>query len=165
MKLIFTIMLMISSILSFSQTDYPRIEIDSLGHKVVVMTIEQAQKIDNNLEILNLLEKQGTQYDSLNVAFLKVVDDLNKQVSLLELNVNKLKDQIMDKDIQISYLQQELSNSESNIKLCEIQKNNDKEEINILKKEVKKQKMQKFGGFIVGLAAIVGGVLVLLSAH
>jgi len=61
-KFILTLMISLSSLLSFSQTiDYPRIETDSLGNKVVVMTIEQAQKIDNNFEILNLLTKQGTE--------------------------------------------------------------------------------------------------------
>ena len=34
---------MLSSIVSFSQ-EYPRLEIDSLGNKVVVFTLEQAQK-------------------------------------------------------------------------------------------------------------------------
>ena len=56
-KILITMMLVLSSVLAFSQTDYTRIETDSLGKKVVVMTIEQAQKIDNNLEILQLMEK------------------------------------------------------------------------------------------------------------
>ena len=92
---------MLSSIVSFSQ-EYPRLEIDSLGNKVVVFTLEQAQKIDNNLDILKLLELQGFQCDSLSTSYLKVIDNFGKQVSLLELNVTKLKEKVMDKDAQIS---------------------------------------------------------------
>lgn len=152
---------MLSSIVSFSQ-EYPRLEIDSLGNKVVVFTLEQAQKIDNNLDILKLLELQGFQCDSLSTSYLKVIDNFGKQVSLLELNVTKLKEKVMDKDAQISNLQSQLVNSESINRLCEEQKANDKEEISILKKEIRRQKLQKFGGFIVGLAAVVGSVFLLV---
>ena len=161
MKFILTILLMLSSIVSFSQ-EYPRLEIDSLGNKVVVFTLEQAQKIDNNLDILKLLELQGFQCDSLSTSYLKVIDNFGKQVSLLELNVTKLKEKVMDKDAQISNLQSQLVNSESINRLCEEQKANDKEEISILKKEIRRQKLQKFGGFIVGLAAVVGSVFLLV---
>ncbi len=155
---------MLSSIVSFSQ-EYPRLEIDSLGNKVVVFTIEQAQKIDNNLDILKLLELQGFQCDSLSTSYLKVIDNFGKQVSLLELNVTKLKEKVMDKDAQISNLQSQLVNSESINRLCEEQKANDKEEISILKKEIRRQKLQKFGGFIVGLAAVVGSVFLLVASN
>lgn len=164
MKFILTILLMLSSIVSFSQ-EYPRLEIDSLGNKVVVFTLEQAQKIDNNLDILKLLELQGFQCDSLSTSYLKVIDNFGKQVSLLELNVTKLKEKVMDKDAQISNLQSQLVNSESINRLCEEQKANDKEEISILKKEIRRQKLQKFGGFIVGLAAVVGSVFLLVVSR
>lgn len=156
---------MISSMLSFSQINYPRIEKDSLGHKVVVMTIEQAQKIDNNLEILKLLEVEGTQCDSLSIAYLQVIDKLNKQVSILTLDIGELKIQILDKDSQISNLQQQLSNMEKDNQLCNIQKVNDNDEISLLKKEVRKQKLQKFGGFIIGLAAMIGGIYLYIVPH
>lgn len=156
---------MLSSVLSFSQPTYPRIEKDSLGNKVVVMTVEQAQKIDNNLEILNLLNVQGSQCDSLNTAYLKVIDKLGKQVSLLELDVKKLKDQIKDKDSQIANLQVQLKNSEESNKLCDDQKVLKDQEVTVLKKEVRKQKLQKFVGFGVGLAAIVGSIYLLLVPH
>lgn len=156
---------MLFSILSFSQITYPRIEKDSLGNKVVIMTIEQVQKIDNNLEILNLLNLQGLQCDSLNTAYLKVIDNLGKQVSLLELDVKKLKEQIKDKDSQIANLQLQLTNSEMNSQLCDEQKGLKDKEVTVLKKEVRKQKLQKFVGFGVGLAAIVGSIYLLIVPH
>jgi len=165
-KLILTLILTISSFLSFSQTiDYPRIETDSLGRKVVIMTIEQAQKVDNNLEIINLLTKQGTECDSLNTAYLKVIDKQGKQISLLELDVKTLKEQINDKDIQIKNLQTQLKNETESNKLCDDQKKLKDEEIKLLKREVRRQKMQKVVGFIVGGVGVVGGVFLAILAH
>lgn len=150
---------MLSSIFAFSQIEYPRIETDSLGNKVIIMTIAQAQKIDNNMEILKLLTLQSSQCDSLSTAYLKVIDNLGKQVALLELDVNTLKSQMMDKDAQISNLQQQLSNSETINNLCEVQKNKQDQEIALLKKEVRKQKLQKVVGFAIGGVAIISSVL------
>lgn len=160
-KFILTLVLIISSIFIFAQ-DYPRIETDSSGKKVVVMTIEQAQKIDNNFEIIALLQRQGSECDSLNIAYLKVIDNYKKQIALLELDVKTLKEQLLNKDIQISNLQQQLSNMETVNKLCEDQKGKDQEIISLLKKEVRRQKWQKFVGFGVGAVGVVGGMLLYL---
>jgi len=165
-KLILVLILTLSSIVSFSQgIDYPRIEKDSLGRKVVIMTIEQAQKVDNNLEIVNLLTKQGSECDSLNTAYLKVIDKQGKQISLLELDIKTLKSQINDKNIQITNLQTQLKNETESNNLCDDQKKLKDEEIKLLKKEVRRQKIQKVVGFIVGGVGVVGGVLLVILAH
>jgi hypothetical protein len=156
---------MIISRISYSQIDYPRIEIDSLGRKVVVMTIDQAQKIDNNFEILSLLIKQGSECDSLNTSYLKVIDTQGKQVSLLELNIVELKKKINDKDLQIVNLQTQLSNEVMSNSLCDVQKKNKDEEINLLKNEVKKQKRQKVIGFIAGAVGVIGGIILIISSR
>lgn len=152
-------MLVLSSVLAFSQIDYPRIETDSLGQKVVVMTIEQVQKIDNNLEILQLMERAQLECDSLNLSYIRVIDNQNRQISLLELDIKHLKEQINSKDEQITNLQTRLSNSETANKLCEEQKLNYEKQVDILKDEVRKQKSYKIIGFIVGGAGTLGGIL------
>ena len=154
---------MISSALAFAQ-DYPRIETDSTGKVLVIMTLEQAQKVDNNFEIVKLLQRQGSECDSLNVAYLKVIDNLGKQVALLELDAKTLKEQLTSKDDQISNLQQQLSNSNASNKLCEDQKGKFEEMVRMLKKEVRRQKFQKFVGFSVGVVGVVGGMLLYLKA-
>ena len=90
-------MLVLISFLSYSQ-EYPKIELNQKGEKVVVFTLSQAQKIDNDLEILNILEKSKIQCDSLNVSYIKIVDAQNHQIVLLEKNVSELNLQIMDKE-------------------------------------------------------------------
>jgi peptidoglycan hydrolase CwlO-like protein len=158
-KILITMMLVLSSVLAFSQIDYPRIERDSLGQKVVVMTIEQVQKIDNNLEILQLMEKAQLECDSLNLSYIRVIDNQNRQISLLEIDIKHLKEQINSKDEQITNLQKRLSNSETTNKLCEDQKLNYEKQVDILKDEVRKQKNHKIVGFIVGGAGTIGGIL------
>jgi peptidoglycan hydrolase CwlO-like protein len=158
-KILITMMLVLSSVLAFSQTDYPRIETDSLGKKVVVMTIEQVQKIDNNLEILQLMEKAQLECDSLNMSYIRVIDNQGKQISLLELDIKHLKEQLNSKDEQITNLQTRLSNSETTNKLCEEQKLNYEKQVDILKDEVRKQKNHKIVGFIVGGVGTLGGIL------
>ena len=158
-KILITMMLVLSSVLAFSQIDYPRIETDSLGKKVLVMTIEQAQKIDNNLEILQLMEKAQLECDSLNLSYIRVIDNQNKQISLLGLDIKHLKEQINSKDEQITNLQTRLSNSEKTNKLCEEQKLNYEKQVDILKDEVRKQKNHKIVGFIVGGVGTLGGIL------
>jgi peptidoglycan hydrolase CwlO-like protein len=158
-KILITMMLVLSSVLAFSQTDYPRIETDSLGKKVVVMTIEQAQKIDNNLEILQLMEKAQLECDSLNMSYIRVIDNQGKQISLLELDIKHLKEQLNSKDEQITNIQTRLSNSETTNKLCEEQKLNYEKQVDILTDEVRKQKNHKIVGFIVGGVGTLGGIL------
>ena len=164
-KILITMMLVLSSVLAFSQTDYPRIETDSLGKKFVVMTIEQAQKIDNNLEILQLMEKAQLECDSLNMSYIRVIDNQGKQISLLGLDIKHLKEQINSKDEQITNLQTRLSNSETTNKLCEEQKLNYEKQVDILKDEVRKQKTHKIIGFIVGGAGTLGGILLAVLLH
>lgn len=163
-KMIITMMFVLSSVLAFSQ-DYPRIETDSLGKKVVVMTIEQAQKIDNNLEILQLMERAQLECDSLNLSYIRVIDNQGKQISLLELDIKHLKEQLNSKDEQITNLQTRLSNSETANKLCEEQKLNYEKQVDILKDEVRKQKNHKIIGFIVGGAGTLGGILLAVLLH
>lgn len=164
-KILITMMLVLSSVLTFSQSNYPKIETDSLGKKVVVITIEQAQKIDNNLEILQLMEKAQLECDSLNMSYIRVIDNQGKQISLLGLDIKHLKEQLNSKDEQITNLQTRLSNSEITNKLCEEQKLNYEKQVDILKDEVRKQKTHKIIGFIVGGAGTLGGILLAILLH
>lgn len=160
MKKLLLICLLFISYFGYSQNvEYPRIEKDSLGNTVVVITIEQAQKIDNNMDLLKLMEKAGLQSDNVNSAYIKVIDGLNNQIKLLIINVDNLKKQNKDKDDQIVDLQKQLSNEKTINSLCETQKSNDKKEIDNLKGEVTKLKTQKWIGFIAGSAAVVAGLL------
>ena len=154
-------MLVIIYFLSYSH-EYPKIELNQKGEKVVIFTLSQAQKIDNDLEILNLLEKSKIQCDSLNVSYIKIVDAQNHQIVLLEKNVSELNLQVNDKDSQINNLSTQVKNLEESNKICDEQKCIKDKQMDGLKDDLKKEKIKKwlFGG--VGLAV---GILAILIAH
>ena len=57
MKKLLTTILLALSFAASGQIDYPKVETDSLGQKIVIMTIEQAQKLDNSSDLLVLFGK------------------------------------------------------------------------------------------------------------
>lgn len=160
MKSLLLVFMLLLSSLTLSQ-EYPRIELNDKGEKVVVFTLEQAQNIDNNLEIYELLKVSRIKCDSLNLSYVKVIDVKNNQIVLLG-NINKeTEKQIIDKDKQINILVDQIKNLQKNIDLCDKQKVNNLEEINGLKKDIKKMKWKGLtGGFIGGVLATLILVLV-----
>lgn len=160
MKIVFSIILVFFSFLSYSQ-EYPKIELNQKGEKVMIFTIEQAQKIDNDLEILAILEKSKIQCDSLNLSYIRIVDAQTHQIVLLEKSIYELKSQIVDKDSQIGNLSVQIKNLEESNKICDEQKCIKDKQIDGLKSDLQKEKIKKwlFGG--VGLA--VGILAILIS--
>ena len=55
----------------FSQTEYPKIEQDPAGQTVVVMTLEQAQELDNATDLLALLEVANAKIADLDTLFIR----------------------------------------------------------------------------------------------
>jgi chromosome segregation ATPase len=150
---------MFFSFLTFSQ-NYPRIEKDSLGNKFVVMTYEQAQKIDNTFELVSLLEKAGAECDSLSLSYVKVINSFEKQVFQLETQLTLHKGQLIDKDNQIENLAQRLKNSEEDSKLCNNQIEVKDKQITLLNGEISNLKTKRNIAYGVGLAGTILGVLI-----
>jgi vacuolar-type H+-ATPase subunit I/STV1 len=164
MKKLLTILFFIITSISYSQ-DYPRIETDSTGKKLVVLTYEQAQKIDNAFELLTLLEKAGAECYSLTLSYIKVIDVLKHQTSLLEIDVKLYKNQVIDKDKQIENLQQRLNNCETVKSTCDQQISLRDKQIVLLDNEIKTLKTKRNIAYGSGIAGIVGGILLVLFVH
>jgi uncharacterized protein (DUF3084 family) len=157
-----TIILFIISFSLSAQIEYPRIEIDSLGKEVVVMTIEQAQQLDNNSELLSLFEGLNSQmlnYDSICV---KVINDKDYIISIQKLEISKLKESLDNKDDKIKTLQSEIDRHNQKILLLESQLLNRNELIEVKDQKIKDLKVKMYvGGGMSGLA-IVGLILGIL---
>lgn len=164
MKYLLTLIISIITLVSFGQ-DYPRIETDSTGKKLVIMTYEQAQKVDNAFELLTLLEKAGAECDSLTLSYIKVIDGLKKQSILLEGDIKLYKNQIVDKDNQILNLQDRLNNCENNIKSCDEQISTRNDQINLLNDEIKTLKTKRNIAYGTGIVGIIGGILLVIFLH
>ena len=144
-----------------SQINYPRFVTDSLGQKIVELTIEQAQKLDNSSEMLVLVEKlnmQLTQSDSICV---KVISENEKVISIQKMQISKLNESLLIKDKEIENLQSEIKQHELKEDILTKQVENRKEVIVEKDKEIKKLKRRLLFTRIIG-GAVTTGLLFLI---
>jgi chromosome segregation ATPase len=163
-NILLSFLFVVISLVGYSQT-YPRFETDSTGQKLLVMTYEQAQKIDNAFELLNLLEKAGAECDNLTLSYIKVIDEYKHQVSLLQTDITLHKGQIIDKDNQLANLEQRLANCETNVATCDQQIEVRNKQIGLLENEVRTLKTKRNIAYGVGIGGIIGGILLVLLIH
>lgn len=88
---------------------------DTVG---LVFSVQQAQKIDSDLELLYWLEKKGFTCDSTISTYIKVVDEMNKQITIFKTTVKELDSKSQDKDIQINNLKNQILNKQNQIDLA-----------------------------------------------
>jgi hypothetical protein len=161
MKNILIICFLFISFSVFSQK-YPRIEKDSSDNQVVIMTVEQVQKIDNDLEILALLEEAIIDCENLNNSYIRVIDEQKKTIVNLEISKDLLNDQLVDKDKSIENLKQRLNNAISLSDECEKQKTELTNKVDVLQKEVRHLKIRRNLGYGAGILGVLGVILTLI---
>jgi peptidoglycan hydrolase CwlO-like protein len=109
-----------------------------------------------------LLKVARIKCDSLNLSYVKVIDEQRNQIVLLKSINDQDNKQLIDKDKQIKNLTDQNTNLEKNVKLCDDQKDNDQKEIDGLKKDIKKTKWKSLGGgFLVGVVVTLVTVLLI----
>ena len=137
--LIFSFIFALHSV-CISQIDYPRYQKDSLGQTVVMMTIAQAQWLDNNTDLLSLFKKLDNQildYDSICI---KVLNDKDAVIVKQTIQIQDLKESSQIKSLQILNLQTTITNNELKASSLEKELLNKNAEIAIHVKQVKKTK-------------------------
>ena len=145
---------------SYSQIDYPIYQTDSLGQVVVVMTIQQAQALDNSTDLLSLFEKLNAQIGTYDSACLKVVNDKDEVIASQDLKISEMKNSIANKQSQIDNLSLSIKLLNEKIASYERTLETKEKEISLHKKEIKKTKKVHFAagtvfGIIVTLASII----------
>jgi len=167
LTLIIGMILSLSAYSQYSQPkiDYPKFEIDSLGQQVLVMTIEQAQNLDNGTDLLVLLEKQNTQMGQYDSVCVKVINDKEQVIASQKMEIAKLKESINNKDLQIKTLQGEIAAYLKKILILEEQVANRQQVIDEKNLQLRKMKTKMVFGGIGGGVAIIGLVLGLLVIH
>ena len=159
------IVTLFSSSVSAQTIDYPRYEVDSLGQKVVVMTIEQAMKLDNNSELLTLFEKLNSQLGEYDSICIKVINDKEKVISIQTVEISKLKESLNIKDEQIASLQYRIAEYIVNIGILQDQVKNREDVISEKDKQIRGLKIKMMVTGIGGGAAIIGAILGLIFIH
>ncbi len=156
MNKILTLILMILSFVTVkAQTELPQYFIEGGDTIGIIISVEQAQMLDNDSELLELFKKMRIDCDNLDTHYVSVINKLEEQIVLLKFQINDLIHQGVEKDKLIRNLKESLRLSEENTRLCEQQLELKNEEIKILKKEIFRQKVKKF----VSVGANVGLVI------
>ena len=182
-KIIITALLAILSFNSYSQTVYKNYSVvtvdsnisvprylvgyndnvrpDTLG---IVITIKQAQKIDNDLELLTLYRNMHTDCDSSVSFLIQVVDDYKKLNVLAQLKFKAYESAISDQKNQIDNLKQQISIKEGEIKVRDTQIKDKNDIINIDHIQIRHLQKQK-AGLIIGGGSIIAGLVYMLFGH
>jgi len=163
MRKLFTILLTLISITMFSQVTqqikYPRFEVDSLGQKVVIMTVPQAMKLNNNSNILEKFEQLQAEMKDYESICVKVIDEKDKAIAKLDAVIIKQDGQLVVKDDKIKALQGEVLAWMEKTGALEKQLANRQQVIDEKDKQLKRLKFKMVVGGIGGVAIIVPLVL------
>lgn len=133
MKFLLTFISVLFFTIAFSQ-EYPRIEKDSLNNDVMVFTIDQAQRVDNDLELLNLYKTLDDECAKQESVYVQVVNDKDVVIASQKLEIAALIEYSKSKDSQITVLQKQVSEYQNNNSILKIQV--DKKEIIIVEKDL-----------------------------
>lgn len=164
-KTLLTLILILTTFFCKSQNqDLPRYLVENNDTIEIVMSVEQAQSLDNSAELLNLFKQMNINCDMMDTIYVQIINSLEEKVALLELQKSDLVKQGQEKDSAINKLQVALGNCEKNVRLCNDELDLRNEEIKILKKEIFRQKVKKWisvGGNVA--LAIITTVIIIKS--
>jgi peptidoglycan hydrolase CwlO-like protein len=164
MKNILTVLfIFIFCISSYSQVEYPRIEKDTLGQIVVIMTIEQAQDIDNRLELLSLFENLNAQIGDYDSLCIKVINEKDKVIATQDIKIENLNSLNDNKDAQIDNLKQQISEYQKKEATYQQEIENKDKEIKLHKEKISKQKTKMIVGSSIGGALIIALILSIVN--
>jgi hypothetical protein len=167
MRKIFTILMTLAFSSMFSQftqpIKYPRFEIDSLGQKVITMTIPQAMKLNNNSNLLEKFEKLDTEIRDYENIYIKVINEKNEVITKLKVVVDKQDQQLIIKDDKIKTLQEEIFVWIQKDIFYKEQLSNRQETIDEKNKQISRMKNKMVVGGIGGGVIIIGLTLSVLG--
>jgi uncharacterized protein (DUF3084 family) len=159
MTLVFTTM--------FSQVTqkikYPRFEVDSLGQKVIVMTIPQAMKLNNNSNILEKFEQLQAEMQDYENICIKVINEKDEVIAKLDVVITKQDSQLVKKDEKINALQQEIIGWMQKNQVLQTEVVNRQKVIDEKDKQLSRLKTKMVVGGIGGSVVIIGLVLSVLG--
>lgn len=163
MRKLFIILMTLTFATMFSQVTqqirYPRFEVDSLGQKVVVMTIPQAMKLNNNSNILTKFEQLEAEMQDYENMCIKVVNEKDEVIVKLNVVITKQDQQLIIKDEKINALQEEILAWMQKNKVLESQLTNRQEVIDEKDRQIKRLKLKMVIGGVGGAAIIIPLVL------
>jgi hypothetical protein len=167
MKKLFTLLMTLVFTTMFSQVTqkikYPRFEVDSLGQKVIVMTIPQAMKLNNNSNILEKFEQLQAEMQDYENICIKVINEKDEVIAKLDVVITKQDSQLVKKDEKINALQQEIIGWMQKNQVLQTEVVNRQNVIDEKNKQLSRLKTKMVVGGIGGSVVIIGLVLSVLG--
>jgi hypothetical protein len=164
-KLLLSLILITISFFANSQsTELPQYLIEGGDTIGIIISVEQAQALDNDAELLALFKQLRMDCDNLDSYYLQVINSLDQKMGLLEIKNKELYNQSVEKVSLIENLNKQIENCEQNKDLCDDQISIKNEEVKTLKGEIRRQKIRKFisiGGNVV--LAVITTLLIIKS--
>ncbi len=167
MKKLFTLLMTLVFTTMFSQVTqkikYPRFEVDSLGQKVIVMTIPQAMRLNNNSNILEKFEQLQEEMQDYENICVKVINEKDEVIAKLDVVITKQDSQLVKKDEKINALQQEIIGWMQKNQVLQTEVVNRQNVIDEKNKQLSRLKTKMVVGGIGGSVVIIGLVLATLG--
>jgi len=161
-KFLFTLILFLSTfILKAQVSDLPKyyvVDKDTVG---IVLTVEQVQKLDNDVELLELFKKLQLDCENLTTHYVKIINGLEEKIVLMEVSIKDLNNKSKEQDDLINNLKKQITNCETDKALCDSILKNKNNEITVLKGEIVKQNIRK-GVSLVGNVVLFVTLIVLI---
>ena len=132
-KITLLILTLVLSLISFSQEmvkpndslikNLPAYYIQNNDTLGIIISINQAQKIDNDEELLHLFEDMRVSCDSIVKHYVVVVNQYERKIAIVEAKFNKSDSTVKDQKIIIGNLNKKIDNYEADLKLAKDQMN------------------------------------------
>ena len=163
MKKLILILLIFQFIKLNGQNEYPKMSIDSTGNKVVILSIEQAQIIDNKLELLPLYEKMSTEIGSIDSSCIKTIYQKDEIINSQDKLIKSQKELIKGKQEEILNLNLQIKNYKLTEETYKKEIDNKNKEINLHLDKLDKMKIKVLIGGVVGFS--IGFITNILIQH
>ena len=161
MKKLLVIISILFCTVSFAQIEYPMAKIDETGREVIIMTLEQVQKLDNDSDLLKLYKELDDECVKRDAICIQVINDKDKVITSQKVEIAKLSEYTTNKESQITTLQNTVNEYINNNSILTAQVKNRQalvtEKDNIIGKMKRKILLGGIGGGIitVGLAILL----------
>lgn len=146
----------------FSQ-EYPKFSTDSSGNKLVVMTLEQAQALDNKTDLLPLYEKMSTQVGQVDSSCVITIREKDEAIKSQDKVINSQKEVISGKDKELKNLRLIIENYKSTEETYKKEIDNKNKEIDLHLDKISKMRGRILIGS--GIGVVVGFVAAIIIPH
>jgi hypothetical protein len=164
MKKLLTIIAFFVFSISFAQIEYPMLKFDESGREVVVMTVEQAQKLDNDTDLLKLYKTLDDECAKRDQICIQVINDKDKIIASQKIEISNLSNYTGNKESQIATLQKTINEYIVNNSILKTEVENRQKLVDENKNLVVKLKSKiKWGGIGSGIITIGLGILLLIK--